>query len=869
MAATAPQKNPDGIMDIPELTFEQLRTESSMKKSGVRGSIRARREKSTRDRGSRKSSHDEEATNWNRDPKPAQRGFRRSETLNKFPKEHPDPDSNYVVREDLEVVSTSSGGVKENTTGPMVDRAFLLHHLLTKNECEGIIAVSQPYIKPVDHLFEQKYRKSNRALIRAPLLARELYQRIAPHLVGEDYKNRIPLCFGQDGVWVPLGLNDCFKVTRYDVGGLFDAHRDGPWIPREDQASIYTVVIYLNEDFLGGITELDQTHYNHSLEKREQSLGPHGIRARRFGYQTTGVTPVQGSCLMFNHDMWHSGHPVSSGVKYILRTELIMQRVHHLYVDKHAFTSDFEYQACLKLYKESQNDMIEGRKREFTEKYQNVVVMQREAMMKVIARRQELPALLSHLDDDTFATILLFLNDKDICNTCYLNHGTYYRVLQSEVWRWKIQHDFPSSVRYCDTEEVVASAKRAFQDHLPIDWYSAYSSRVLLHKRFLPSSVYFTSSGSGAVTLGASVVRVQSRRFHGGEDCFSSKRPVMQKWATRVNCSFKMKDFAVEGIPGISTVLPNGYGEWDCSYPLHMNQPDGEHFEIVMDPTVPPRSNFTKPRAPIVKQDGTVIWEVLCVPVSLLFEPSVTPLMIVGHPSWFVNQPECSINDTETMEPLFELLRSPAVHFVHPALPTVSYLMKQSGDHSSVHSTSKGGDHSHQSMATTSESRLTAVITLYHDSNEPKQMDEQWLVGVVDRDSMSVLNSRLVYNLDATKKSLLAEVLDISLYVTGCSPGVTFLQPVYQCITANPAAENGGEEEPMHSADMLINSHPALKPNLPTATGTTAVRNVFEEPPAPRQIFTHEQFCEGIALLCTSIDFREKATFRPDLAGLV
>ena len=37
-------------------------------------------------------------------------------------------------------------------------------------------------------------------------------------------------------------------------GGHFSPHFDGPWVPRENERSVYTVVIYLNDDYESGYT---------------------------------------------------------------------------------------------------------------------------------------------------------------------------------------------------------------------------------------------------------------------------------------------------------------------------------------------------------------------------------------------------------------------------------------------------------------------------------------------------------------------------------------------------------------------------------------------------------------------------------------
>lgn len=39
------------------------------------------------------------------------------------------------------------------------------------------------------------------------------------------------------------------------------------------------------------------------------------------------VTPRAGTALIFNHDALHEGEPVTLGVKYIIRTEIMYRRV--------------------------------------------------------------------------------------------------------------------------------------------------------------------------------------------------------------------------------------------------------------------------------------------------------------------------------------------------------------------------------------------------------------------------------------------------------------------------------------------------------------------------------------------------------------
>lgn len=52
---------------------------------------------------------------------------------------------------------------------------------------------------------------------------------------------------------VPYLLDTCVRMLPLmTVCG--SGHVDGPWVPRSDESSVYTVIIYLNDDFKGGCT---------------------------------------------------------------------------------------------------------------------------------------------------------------------------------------------------------------------------------------------------------------------------------------------------------------------------------------------------------------------------------------------------------------------------------------------------------------------------------------------------------------------------------------------------------------------------------------------------------------------------------------
>jgi hypothetical protein len=112
-----------------------------------------------------------------------------------------------------------------------------------------------------------------------------------------------PYGFMENGVWTPVGINPCIRITKYNEGDQFSKHRDGKYVKNDDLQSILTLMIYLNDDFEMGTTLF------HDLELSEtyKSSGTthHYIRNME-------IVPEAGMAVIFKHEMEHSGTKVSN-----------------------------------------------------------------------------------------------------------------------------------------------------------------------------------------------------------------------------------------------------------------------------------------------------------------------------------------------------------------------------------------------------------------------------------------------------------------------------------------------------------------------------------------------------------------------------
>ena len=95
-----------------------------------------------------------------------------------------------------------------------------------------------------------------------------------------------------------IGLNEQFRFYKYELNQRFKKHRDGRFKRNEKEESRITFMIYLNDDYLGGETS----------------------------FETINIFPQIGMALCFIHEEKHEGCPITEGVKYVLRSDVMYRK---------------------------------------------------------------------------------------------------------------------------------------------------------------------------------------------------------------------------------------------------------------------------------------------------------------------------------------------------------------------------------------------------------------------------------------------------------------------------------------------------------------------------------------------------------------
>ena len=176
--------------------------------------------------------------------------------------------------------------------------AIVVKNVFTKQECENLIDRTEKagYVEALVNIgggretLMTDYRNSQRCIIDdmefAGILSERLGNYIPKELKRKQYAN----------------INERMRFLKYYPGHFFKPHCDSSYFrPENGEVSLITILLYLNEEFEGGTTRF--------YDRRERYY--------------TDLKPKTGSVLIFQHDLVHEGVEVKTGVKYVLRTDIM------------------------------------------------------------------------------------------------------------------------------------------------------------------------------------------------------------------------------------------------------------------------------------------------------------------------------------------------------------------------------------------------------------------------------------------------------------------------------------------------------------------------------------------------------------------
>ncbi|CAF1255013.1 unnamed protein product [Didymodactylos carnosus] len=219
----------------------------------------------------------------------------------------------------------------------------VIHNFLTDSECQHYINESERAGYTSLDGYQTSYRSNDRVTITSKSLAALLFNRISGYFP-DSITHR-------DATWEPVGLNEVFRFCRYGPGGVFGAHRDTNFSRSARERSFMTINIYLND------TDAGCTRFLNPLNK--EVIFP--------------CQPQTGKALIFLHNEYHDGDVLRSGLKYLMRTDL-MYRLKHENNGQTACSDDQRIQAK-QLYSQAEKFEEKGQYDKAVQLYKKAIAM--------------------------------------------------------------------------------------------------------------------------------------------------------------------------------------------------------------------------------------------------------------------------------------------------------------------------------------------------------------------------------------------------------------------------------------------------------------------------------------------------------------
>lgn len=239
-----------------------------------------------------------------------------------------------------------------------------ISNLLSKSNCDEISTKCLNLNK--EKISYGATRDNKRIIVFDKLLADLIWRKVHPllkQIYDENKFKIVPLGFDViRGTWELSGVNEAFRFNSYEskLNEKFTVHRDAQFCPSGDLRSLFSLVIYLNDDFVDGETKF-YVPKQENIETKEMSIKDE-ITANcglQDGYNHVSIKPVLGNAILFTQNILHEGLQLLNSSKRILKTDIMVSRK-----EKFGFqVSNVEaedYLKCLDYFRKAQQLELAG-----------------------------------------------------------------------------------------------------------------------------------------------------------------------------------------------------------------------------------------------------------------------------------------------------------------------------------------------------------------------------------------------------------------------------------------------------------------------------------------------------------------------------
>lgn len=247
---------------------------------------------------------------------------------------------------------------------------FVLENVFSVDECRALISESKRVgYGSLEGEFLPSMRDNKRALIMCPKLADELWNRVKSFIERDARVLALrPFGFNAQGTWKPTRLNPLFRFCEYTAPSVgFVPHRDASFIGGSEERSIFTIMLYLNDEFEDGTTNFLHSHTGGRIDETiDEEL--------KRGYDVVyKLRPKPGLCVIFEHTILHEGAPVPQGHKYLLRTDVVFQRTENPKAGDESYRTHPLYRRMVQYYKDAADEECHGRVDKSSELYERAL----------------------------------------------------------------------------------------------------------------------------------------------------------------------------------------------------------------------------------------------------------------------------------------------------------------------------------------------------------------------------------------------------------------------------------------------------------------------------------------------------------------
>eukprot|EP01127_Copromyxa_protea_P013444 TRINITY_DN3628_c0_g1_i1.p1 TRINITY_DN3628_c0_g1~~TRINITY_DN3628_c0_g1_i1.p1 ORF type:complete len:748 (-),score=66.35 TRINITY_DN3628_c0_g1_i1:31-2274(-) len=337
-------------------------------------------------------------------------------------------------------------------------RSFLVEDLLTAEECKQFVRVTEEKgfdtHDDVKAEFSKELRTNQRMIWIDVETSRKLWARMQSFFRGSDILGVQPVGFGVKGTWLPVGLNECLVFNKYSPGTEFNVHYDGLYKNAHREVSIFSVVIYLNDNYTGGELEFfeDPSSDVHRKDYTKENLK---LAAK--------IRPSAGTALIFNGDVLHSSSKILTGYKYIIRSSVMFRRVEDLSTKD--FKKDPNWKPMKDLFFDFETTYLKGPE-EFTDTFLEAQRLQFTGGRSVKTIQLPLPT-------DIADYLFSYMDYDDILKMSQLNH--IWRLLSRDGLIW--QKRYVSEWGHTAMDSLSSLLK---MDPSCCDWFGIFRDRWVI-----------------------------------------------------------------------------------------------------------------------------------------------------------------------------------------------------------------------------------------------------------------------------------------------------------------------------------------------------------------------------------------------------